>query len=630
MKSELRRGNLDSVGGLGQMLLEVQPENPSAMTIYSIFLTSKGEIEQAKSLLQAVPDLWKSNFFSLCAKAMIKHREKKYAAAIKLCKKAVSLDETHPYPSNIMGRVFFEEGKFDKALASFNKAIELNSDFLPGFTNLGATYYMLENYAQSINAFKRAIKLNPDEHGAHYGLALAYGAGGNNELAIGEFKKCLELKPKNPVVLSQLGNLQLRVGLHKDAQSTGQEMNRLGIDEAYTLLGNTALKMGKAKEGLLQLEKAPPGNPEVEYLKGYCYMAEADYEKALSQMEKVLQTKPSHFGAYSARGALEFCLGRDVNSLEESKDKWGISPGRLLNYISATIYASKGDWVEAEKGFKAAEGLISGFSIEGIEKNTLSDIVVKAELIPLTVGVLCYFKGMYGNASSEFEKARIINPDSFLANYWAAQTCLAKGDREKALQFYNNSIRKAPRSFAALYAIGELNYMKGNVEITAEYYKRALEVKKDSGILIKLGVLYEKTGKIELAEEQYKEVIKIAPDLFVGYNQLAWLYAENEINLDKAMKLAKKADELQPENASILDTIGWIFFQKNEYKKASEKLEIACKVNPNNPTILYHLGVVYSKKGDDGSAKESLQKALKLSSQFKEADKARELLKQLG
>jgi len=629
MRTELRNGNLASMGSLAETIIRKREKVPDVLAMHSIYLASRGDIERAKKQLKAALVYQKNNFFALCAGAMIKQREKEYGAAIRSCKKAVSLNKNHPYPRNIMGRVYFDEGKYEKAILSFRKAVELNPDFLPGHINLGATYYLLESYSPSINAFKRAINLNADAQGAHYGLAITYETAGKNNLAIKEFKRSLELKPNNEAALNQLGLLQLKVGKYKDARTTGLEMEKLGFDGAYIILGDAALKMGNPKEALRRFDKAPVDNPDVEYLKGYCYLAEGEYEIALSQMEEVLKKNISHFGAYSARSVLEFCLDKDVDPSKALKNKWDKSLNKLLSYISASIYASKGEWTKAEKHFQAAEGMISGFSIEGIDKDTLSNAIVKEELKPMTIGVLCYFKNMDSNASSEFEKARKINSDSFLANYWAAQICLKNDDRDGAIRLYENSIVKAPLFFAALYAIGELNFMKGRPEAAVKYYKRALEVKKDPGILIKLGLIYEKTGKIKMAESQYKEVINRAPALFLGYNQLAWLYASKGINLEKAMKLAQKADKLQPGNASILDTIGWIYYQRKDYGNAVTNLKNASNANPNNPTISYHLGVTYNEIGDSQAAKTALQKALKISADFREADKARKLLKQL-
>ncbi len=242
------------------------------------------------------------------------------------------------------------------------------------------------------------------------------------------------------------------------------------------------------------------------------------------------------------------------------------------------------------------------------------------------MGVLLYIKNLNDSSLSEFNKAIKINKDSILANYWAAQVYLKKGDRDNAITFFENSLKKAPTFFSSLYVTGELNFMKGETITAADYYESALAVKKDTGLMIKLGLFYEYTKKYDKAAELYEEATKLSPDNFIGYNQLAWLYAKRGVNLDKAMNLALKADNLQPGNTSILDTIGWIYYHKKKYKKAIEYLEKAQKINPNDPSVLYHLGVVHSSMGDRNIAEKFLRKSLKISGSFEGAEDARKLL----
>jgi tetratricopeptide (TPR) repeat protein len=199
-----------------------------------------------------------------------------------------------------------------------------------------------------------------------------------------------------------------------------------------------------------------------------------------------------------------------------------------------------------------------------------------------------------------------------MANYWAAQVFLKKGDRRKALTHFEKATEKAPNFFTALYALGELNFLVGKPELASEYYQKALKVKSDAGLLIKIGLIYENFKEYDMAEKYYKELIRMYPDFFIGYNQLAWFYAGRGVKLEKAMSLAEKADKLQPGNSSILDTIGWIYFQKKEYEKALQNLKRAHKIRPGNPTVLYHIGAVYHVLGDKSSADRNLKKALSI------------------
>lgn len=626
MKIDLMRGDVDSIGFLAKRLVKIRPDDSDVRAMYSIFLASKDDVTRAEQELERAERGRKETQYVLYAKAMILRLEKKYNSAINVCKKAIAMDKIHPYPWNILGRIYFDLEEYNQALASFQKAIELVPNFLPAYANLGAVSFLMGNRAKSISYFQKAIKLNPRAYSAHYGLAMVYDSVGNNALAIQELERSLQLNSNNPSALQKLGELQLKAGRYEDAMTTGQEIKNRGLKGAYEILGDAALHMGDTKEAIRYLEKAPADSLAADYVLGFCFMVEGQHKKALERMESVLRKNRHHFGAYVARTALKFYVGERIIPEIDLKNEWDESLNKLLSFTAGSFYASNENWAKAYKSWQSTEGLIRGFSLEGINTDTLAKGLKKGELKYLNLGILYYFKNLYADALSEFEKALKTNQDSILANYWAAQVCLKKGDRVKAVQFLEASTKKAPCFFASLYAIGELNFLMGKQQLATQYYQRALSVKKDAGVLIKLGLIFENSKEYQRAAKQYEEVTRLYPDLFVGYNQLAWLYAKRGVELEKAMALAQKADELQPGNASILDTIGWIYFHKKEYEKAVANTRKANGIRPNSPTILYHLGAIYYAMGNRSLAKENLEKALSISTDFKEAKEARKLL----
>jgi len=193
--------------------------------------------------------------------------------------------------------------------------------------------------------------------------------------------------------------------------------------------------------------------------------------------------------------------------------------------------------------------------------------------------------------------------------------------------YLKRTLNAAPQFFAALYALGELNVLAGDFDEAAKYYRQAVLVHPDPGLFIKLGVYSEKTGNYQEAAKYYQRVIKTSPSFFVGYNQLAWLYAKQDINLSEAMTLAQKADQLQPGNASILDTIGWIHYQQKQYSAAIPFLEKSLSVNQHNPIVYYHLGRAFLAYGKEDKGVANLKRALALSTSFDGAEEAKKLLK---
>lgn len=627
-KDALRAGNLELAGYYAKRLVKAPTVTPEARAIYSLYLFSKKDLQKAISELNATGE--EAGQFGLYAKAMMLRIEKKHDEAVKICKKAISLDKTHPFPWNILGRVYYDMENYEQSLTSFEKAVQLSPDFLPAFSNMGAAAYALKDYRGAVRYFQKAISLDANAVQAYYGLGTVQETMGNDEAALEMYSKSLEIEPKFISALQKTAELQIKTGRYQEALGAGAEMKRKGLPGAYEILGSASLHLGDVSSAMDYLDQAAPGNLNALYLKGFCYMASGDYNASLTEMETVLSSNSRHYGAYIARAALKFFLGKPINAKTELSNLWDSPLGKPLSFLAGSIAAAEGDWSSTVKDWRAAEDMVSGFSIEGIDSRTLkANEINQDELRHLNLGVQFYLKNLTKNAISAFNDALSANNRSIMANHWLAMSYIQAGQPSKAVNHYENAIEQAPNFFSALYAAGEINFKKGEIDLAADYFNRALEQKKDAGILVRLGLIYEKTGDLESAEKHYKTLIRFSPDFFVGYNQLAWLYAKRGIKLDEAMIHARKANELQPGNASILDTMGWIYFQNQNYEKALEYTEKSSRIDPYNPTIYYHLGVIYHSRGDNSTALKHLRKALDISNSFDEAENAQQLIAQI-
>jgi|GEM_PF-1848068 len=626
MRAFLRYGNVDSAGYLARRKLTTKPNDAEARAIYSLSLAARGDLRKAREELGLISSGARGNQYSLYAKATIMRLERNYDAAIKACEKAVSLDRRHPYPWNILGRIYCDREEYGKAVSNFQKAVQLVPEFLPGYINLGVTFYLMGDPKESKRHFERAIELNPSAHVAHYGLALIYEELRQDLAALKELKEALSVDPDNSLYLQKLGHLQIRTKRYGDALATGQKLEKMGIKGSAEILANASLHLGDTKAALRHLEKAPKDSPDTVYLRGFCHMLEGKYGEALKEMEGVLRLDSRHFGAFAAQYALSFYLGKGSVLEPAVVRTWGEPYDKLLKFMAGSVYAARNKWTETLECWRAAEGLVRGFSILGLNEEVLRAGMKEGEFKHLNLGVLYYFKNLVDSALSEFHQALKINEQSILSNYWCAVAYLENGKRAEALGNLEKAVQSAPAFFSALYAIGELNVLMGKTDVAAGAYRQALLVKKDAGILIKLGLIYEGKEQYKKAEESYGELIRLYPDFYVGYNQLAWLYAKRGQQLDKAMSLAERAYALQPGNASILDTMGWIYFHQGDYENALLKIEEANRVTPNRPAILYHLGAIYHATEKFAEAKRFLKKALELSSHFEGADEARRLL----
>ena len=125
-------------------------------------------------------------------------------------------------------------------------------------------------------------------------------------------------------------------------------------------------------------------------------------------------------------------------------------------------------------------------------------------------------------------------------------------------------------------------------------------------------MLYDQLKMYEKCDSLYNSALKIYPDNDLLMNNYSYSLSERDIELDKALSLAKKAVAAQPENGAYLDTIGWIYYKLGNYELALEFIKQSLENREESPVVIEHLGDVYLKLGYPDEAKIYWRRALQM------------------
>ena len=111
----------------------------------------------------------------------------------------------------------------------------------------------------------------------------------------------------------------------------------------------------------------------------------------------------------------------------------------------------------------------------------------------------------------------------------------------------------------------------------------------------------EKLNKLDVLEADLRRVIVLRPEDAQAYNALGYTLADRTDRLAEAIVLLDKALSLAPDDAYILDSVGWAQYRSGNLVRAQEFLERAYKVRPD-PEIAAHLGEVLWARGQRAEA----------------------------
>jgi tetratricopeptide (TPR) repeat protein len=222
-----------------------------------------------------------------------------------------------------------------------------------------------------------------------------------------------------------------------------------------------------------------------------------------------------------------------------------------------------------------------------------------------------------------------------------------QGHADKALEILDRLLKKRPDDWLSLEMKAQVLHEAGKVAEAAKTYEqmgdriRADEnLKPDQKdelhdeVRYMLSGLYIELDQVDKASEQLKALLSRSPDNPTYNNDLGYIWADHDMNLAESERLIRKAIEedrrlrrkanpdLKPEldrdNASYLDSLGWVLFKQKKYKEALPCLQEAVKADEGKHIEIYdHLGEVYQALGEPKEAVAAWREGLKFSGSTK-------------
>ncbi len=135
---------------------------------------------------------------------------------------------------------------------------------------------------------------------------------------------------------------------------------------------------------------------------------------------------------------------------------------------------------------------------------------------------------------------------------------------------------------------------------TEEKYERSIELysellsktSKDHklypALLERRGMAYERSENWELAEQDLINSLELLPDEPYVMNYLAYSWIEKNQNIEKALSMLRKANNLKKHDGYITDSLGWALYKVKNFSESKKYLELAIKLMPTDPVVNDH------------------------------------------
>ncbi len=178
--------------------------------------------------------------------------------------------------------------------------------------------------------------------------------------------------------------------------------------------------------------------------------------------------------------------------------------------------------------------------------------------------------------------------------------------------------RQAQKQFSDLPQFWDLEVRllarQKQMPLALEVARKAVKKWPDNAELaFLLGSLLDESGDKKEAFKVMEHILTLHPDNYQALNYVGYTLAEENRELERALKLLARADELSPDQSYIVDSLAWALYRLNRNDEALIQIRRAIKLDENaDASIWEHYGDIASKAGLKDEARNAYQKALDL------------------
>ena len=126
------------------------------------------------------------------------------------------------------------------------------------------------------------------------------------------------------------------------------------------------------------------------------------------------------------------------------------------------------------------------------------------------------------------------------------------------------------------------------------------------------GMSLERIGQWPRAESDLLRALELQPDQPLVLNYLGYSWVDMGMRLSEARSMIERAVAQRPNDGYIVDSLGWVLYQLEDFETAIVHLERAVELRPNDPVITDHYADALWQTGRHAEARFQRRRALSL------------------
>jgi len=465
--------------------------------------------------------------------------------------------------------------------------------------------------AEAIAWVQRIIELKPADLSALSLLANLYTTASEVEKAVAVYRNILTIEPGNANAMLMLGVLYAGSEREEQAQAVFEQLVALHPEFflGHYYLARFYRDMGAMDRALAAYDRALELNwtPAMAQEAAAAYESAGLYEQSLRLYRQMIADDPTDERARGLLANIYLRLDRVEDALAELAELRHYSAD--VDNIDLTIARILLD----EERYQEALILLHGMLSDEPRLDAVRSLLV-----------LGYYRsGQVARARALLEE---IRPGDY--GYEEAVLMLARiyhgaEDPVTAAKILDRALAEPEHRYLSFYvtlALLHAEWHDAGQGILV--FDRALrDLGSTARVFFEYALYLDRIGDSEGALAKMQEVIARDPQDPFALNYVGYTWADRGENLTQALTYIEEAVRLRPEDGSIRDSLGWVYYRLGDYRRAVEELELAVELLPDDPVIYDHLGDAYRELGQRGAALTAYRRALELLDPLQEREK---------
>ena len=503
----------------------------------------------------------------------------------------------------VEGMAFEENGEMDQALDAYRKVLNVDPGQSELASRVAALLIQAEDFPQAIDILKDAIKAHPSDAEPYRQLAFIYAKYlKKTDQAVDYANRAIALNPRAIEAYQRLVEIEFAAGEEKKALEVLDRAAKIRSGEA-----SFWTRLGKLYAAILF---KPDSMPKPDELK----RVNEIFKKAAEHANDDPTALKDVADYYASSQQLKEAIPLYLRVLELQPDDANAREKLATGFILTN---------QRGKAVEMLEQIIKQHPEKYQPYDLLAQVLDDEARSLQRANRLDEAKATYAKVAANYEQSLLINPNHAGTYLRVAELLLGPlKDPERAVKMLAEARRRFPGAPEIVYYLAIAQREAKQTQQAVATFEEALheaEADEDNEITnakfyFNYGATAEQAGLYEKAADLLRKSIALDPaNAAEAYNYLGYMWADHNMQLEEAEQMIRRALEMEPNNASYLDSLGWVEFRKGKFDQAlADLLRAAKNMDREDPVVLEHIGDTYLKLDRTQNALQSWQKALTL------------------